>query len=43
MVLSKEMMDSISYSDMPEELPAFVAVYQQRAIQIPQRCVEKAA
>jgi len=28
--LAEEMKDSFTYSDMPEELPAFVVVYQKR-------------
>jgi len=43
MGLSEEMKDSFTYSDMPEELPAFVTVCQERDDQIRQRCVEKAA
>jgi len=43
MGLSEEMKDSFTYSDMPEELPAFVTVCQKRDNQIRQRCAEKAA
>jgi len=43
MGLSKEMKDSFTYSDMPEELPAFVTVCQKRGNQIRQRRAEKAA
>jgi hypothetical protein len=43
MGLSEEMKDSFTYSDMPEELPAFVTVCQKRDNQIWQRQVEKAA
>jgi len=41
--LSEEMKDSVTYSDMPEELPAFVTVCQKRGSQIRQRHAEKAA
>jgi len=41
--LSEEMNDSFGYSDMPEELPAFVTVCQKRDNQIRQRRAEKAA
>jgi len=41
--LSGEMKDSFTYSDMPEELPAFVTVCQKRDNQIRQRRAEKAA
>jgi len=41
--LSEEMKDSFTYSDMPEELPAFVTVCQKRDNQIRQRRAEKAA
>jgi len=41
--LSEEMKDSFTYSDMPEELPAFVTVCQKRDNQIRQRRSEKAA
>jgi hypothetical protein len=37
MGLSEEMKDFFSYSDMPEELPAFVTVCQKRDNQIRQR------
>jgi len=37
MGLSEEMKDSFTYSDMPEELPAFVMVCQKRDNQIRQR------
>src|SRR5882757_755298 len=40
---SEEMKDFFTYSDMPEELPAFVTVCQKRDIQIRQRRAEKAA
>ena len=43
MGLSEEMKDSFTYSNMPEELPAFVAVCQKRDNQIRQRRAEKAA
>jgi hypothetical protein len=43
MGLSEEMKDSFTYSDMPEELPAFVTVCQKRDNQIRQRRAEKAA
>jgi len=43
MGLSEEMIDSFTYSDMPEELPAFVTVCQKRDNQIRQRRAEKAA
>jgi hypothetical protein len=43
MGLSKEMKDSFTYSDMPEELPAFVTVCQKWDNQIRQRPAEKAA
>ena len=39
--LSEEMKESFMYSDMPEELPAFVTVCQKRDNQIRQRCAEK--
>jgi len=42
MGLSEEMKDSFTYSDMPEELPAFVTVCQKRDNHIRQRRVEKA-
>jgi hypothetical protein len=41
--LSKEMKDSFTYSDMPEELPAFVTVCQKRDNQFRQRGTEKVA
>jgi len=41
--LSEEMKDSFTYSDIPEELPAFVTVCQNRDNQIRQRRAEKAA
>jgi hypothetical protein len=41
--LSEEKKDSFTYSDMPEELPAFVTVCQNRDNQIQQRRAEKAA
>jgi len=41
--LSEEMKDSITYSDMPEDLPAFVTVCQKRDNQIRQRRAEKAS
>ena len=41
--LSEEMKDSFTYSDMPEELPAFVTVCQKWDNQIRQRRAEKAA
>jgi len=43
MGLSEEMKDSFTYSDMPEELPAFVTVCQKRDNQIRQRRAEQAA
>jgi hypothetical protein len=43
MGLSEEIKDSFTYSDMPEELPAFVTVCQKRDNQIPQRRAEKVA
>jgi hypothetical protein len=43
MGLSEEMKDSFTYSDMPEELPAFVTVCQKRDNQIRPRRAEKAA
>jgi len=43
MGLSEEMKDSFTYSDMPEELPAFVTVCQKPDNQIRQRRAEKAA
>jgi len=43
MGLSKEMKDSFTYSDMPEELPALGTVCQKRDNQIRQRRAEKAA
>jgi len=43
MGLPEEMKDSFTYSDMAEELPAFVTVCQKRDNQIRQRCAEKAA
>jgi hypothetical protein len=43
MGLSQDMKDSFTYSDMPEELPAFVTVCQKRDNQIRQRRAEKAA
>jgi len=43
MGLSEEMKDSFTYSDMPEELPAFVTVCQKRDNQIRQRRAEKVA
>jgi len=43
MGLSEEMKDSFTYSDMPEELPAFVTVCQKRDNQIRQPRAEKAA
>jgi len=43
MGLSEEMKDSFTYSDMPEELPAFVMVCQKRDNQIRQRRADKAA
>jgi hypothetical protein len=43
MGLSEEMKDSFTYSDMPEELPAFVTVCQKRDNQIRQRQAEKVA
>jgi hypothetical protein len=42
MGLSEEMKDSFTYSDMPEELPAFVTVCHKRDKQIRQRRAEKA-
>jgi len=43
MGLSEEMKDSFTYSDMPEELPAFVTDCQKRNNQIRQRRAEKPA
>jgi hypothetical protein len=43
MGLSEAMKDSFTYSDMSEELPAFVTVCQKRDNQIRQRGAEKAA
>jgi len=43
MGLSEEMKDSFTYSDMPEELPACVAVCQKRDNQIRERHADKAA
>jgi len=43
MGLSEEMKNSFTYSDMPEELPAFVMVCPKRDNQIRQRRAEKAA
>jgi len=43
MGLSEEMKDSFTYSDMAEELPAFVTVCQKRDNQIRQRRAAKAA
>jgi len=43
MGLSEEMKDSFTYSDTPEERPAFVMVCQKRDYQIRQRRAEKAA
>jgi hypothetical protein len=43
MGLSEEIKDSFTYSDMPEELPAFVTVCQKQDNQIRQRPAEKAA
>jgi len=43
MGLSGKMKDSFTYSDMTEELPAFVMVCQKRDNQIRPRCAEKAA
>jgi len=43
MGLSEEMKDSITYSDMPEEPPAFVTVSQKQHNQIQQWHAEKAA
>jgi len=43
MWLSKDQKYSFTYSDMPEELPAFVSVCQIRDNQIRQRRAEKAA
>jgi len=37
MGLSKEMKNMFTYSDMPEELPVFVTVCQERDNQIRQR------
>ena len=42
MGLSKEMKDSFTYCDMPEELPVFLAVCQKRDNRICQRRAEKA-
>jgi len=43
MGLSEEIKDSFTYSDMPEELPAFVTVCQKRDNLIRQQPAEKAA
>jgi hypothetical protein len=43
MWLSEEMKDSFTYSDMPEELPACVAVSKKRDSQIRPKRAEKAA
>jgi len=43
MGLPEEMKDSFTYSDMPEELPAFATVCQQQDNQIQQQRVEKVA
>jgi hypothetical protein len=43
MGLYKEMNDSFTYSDMPEELHAFLTVWQKRDNQIRQRRAEKTA
>ena len=43
MGLSKELKGLFTYSDMPEELPAFVTVCQKQDKQIRQRWAEKAA
>jgi hypothetical protein len=43
MGMSEEMKHSFTYSDMPEELPAFVTVCQKRDNQIRQQGAEKAA
>jgi len=43
MGLSKDIKDCFTYSDMPEELAAFVTVCQKRDNQIRPRCVETAA
>jgi hypothetical protein len=43
MGLSKEIKESFTYSDMPEELPVFVTVCQKRNNQIRQQRAEKAA
>ena len=43
MGISEEMTDSFKYSDMPEELPAFVTVCQRLVIQIRQWRAEQAA
>jgi len=43
MGLSEEMKDSFTYSNMPEELPAFVTICQKRDNQIWQRRAGKAA
>jgi hypothetical protein len=40
--LSEQMKDSIIYTDMPDELPAYVTLCQKRDTQIRQRKVEKA-
>jgi hypothetical protein len=41
--LSEETKDSFIHTDMPDELPAFVTLYQKRDNQIRQRKAEKAA
>jgi len=41
--LSEEMKDSFIHTDMPEELPAFITLCQERDNQIRQRKAEKAA
>jgi hypothetical protein len=43
MGLSDEMKDSFTYSDMAEELPAFLTVCQKRDNQIRQRRAEKSS
>jgi hypothetical protein len=42
MGLFKAIKDSFTYSDLPEDLPAFVTVCQTRDNQIRQQCAEKA-
>jgi len=43
MGLSEQMKDSLTYSDMPDNLPAFVTVCQKQDNQVRQRRAEKVA